>query len=257
MIDSRAIVDPGAQIAEDAYIGPFACIGSDVEIQQGAWVGPHVVITGETVVGRDTKIYQFSSIGEAPQHLGYKGEKTRLEIGQRNIIREYCTVNRGTAMGGGVTRIGDNNFLMAYVHIAHDCQLGSNTIFANCASLAGHVTVGDHVVLGGFSLIHQFCRIGEHCITGIGTVCLKDIPPFMVAAGYRATPHGINVKGIRRRGFSELDIVELKRAYKVLYRSNLSLNDALTKLRHGIKWQTDYVEKLVTFIASSERGIIR
>lgn len=257
MIDSRAIVDPKAQVADDVHIGPFSVIGPDVKISQGAWIGPHVVITGKTSVGRDTKIYQFSSIGEAPQHVGYKGERTRLEIGERNIIREYCTLNRGTEMGGGVTRVGNDNFLMSHVHIAHDCQLGSNTIFANCASLAGHVSVGDYVVLGGFSLIHQFCRLGDHCITGIGTVCLKDIPPFMVAAGYRATPHGVNVKGIKRRGFSELAILELKRAYKVLYRSSLSLSDALIKLQHELQWKTDGVEKLVKFIASSERGIIR
>ncbi len=257
MIDRRAIVDPQAQIAEDVRVGPFTIIGPDVQIMQGAWIGPHVVITGKTIVGRETKIYQFSSIGEAPQHVAYKGEKTRLEIGQRNVIREYCTLNRGTEQGGGVTRIGDNNFLMAYVHIAHDCQLGSNTILANCASLAGHVTVGDFAVLGGFSLIHQFCRLGEHCITGIGTVCLKDIPPYMVAAGYRATPHGVNVKGIRRRGFSEDDILELKRAYKVLYRSSLSLSEALAKVQHGAAWSNACVEKLVKFIATSERGIIR
>ena len=257
MIDERAVVDPQAQIAEDVHIGPFAVIGPDVEIRQGASIGAHVVITGQTVVGRETKIYQFSSIGEAPQHVGYRGEKTRLEIGERNIIREYCTLNRGTAQGGGVTRIGNDNFLMAYVHVAHDCQLGSNTIFANCASLAGHVAVGDFAVLGGFSLIHQFCRLGEHCITGIGTVCLKDIPPFTVAAGYRASPHGINVKGIKRRGFSEQDILALKRAYKLLYRSSLSLNDALAKLRRQAAWKTAVVERLVDFIATSERGIIR
>ena len=256
MIDKRAIIDPQALIGEDVHIGPFSVIGPDVEIRDGAWIGAHVVIKGSTTVGRDTKIYQFCSIGEAPQHLGYRGEKTRLVIGDSNVIREYCTLNRGTAQGGGITRIGNNNFIMAYVHIAHDCQLGSNTIFANCASLAGHVTVGDHAVLGGFSLIHQFCRLGAHCITGIGTVCLKDIPPFTVAAGYRARPHGINVKGIKRRGFSEVDISELKKAYKILYRSGLSLSEALTKLQRKT-WQTPNVDKLVEFILASERGIIR
>ena len=256
MIDDRAIVDPQALIGENVYIGPFSVIGPDVEILDEAWVGAHVVITGSTTVGRGTKIYQFCSIGEAPQHLGYKGERTRLEIGENNVIREYCTVNRGTAQGGGVTRIGNDNFIMAYVHIAHDCQLGSNTIFANCASLAGHVTVGDYAVLGGFSLVHQFCRLGAHCITGIGTVCLKDIPPFTVAAGNRATPHGINVKGIKRRGFSEDDIVELKQAYKILYRSGFSLNDALEKLR-DTNWRSPNIEELVEFILASERGIIR
>lgn len=256
MIHDRAIVDPRARIGENVHIGPFSVIGPDVEIRDGAWVGAHVVINGNTSVGRDTQIYQFCSIGEAPQHLGYKGERTRLEIGEKNVIREYCTLNRGTAQGGGVTRVGNNNFIMAYVHIAHDCQLGSNTIFANCASLAGHVSVGDYAVLGGFSLIHQFCRLGAHCITGIGTVCLKDIPPFTVAAGYRARPHGINVKGIKRRGFSEIEISELKKAYKTLYRSGLSLSDALHELQFAT-WQTPNIGKLVQFILASERGIIR
>ena len=256
MIDDRAIVDPKVLIGENVHIGPFSVIGPDVEIRDDAWIGAHVVITGSTTVGRSTKIYQFCSIGEAPQHVGYKGERTRLVIGENNVIREYSTLNRGTAQGGGITRIGNNNFIMAYVHIAHDCQLGSNTIFANCASLAGHVTVGDYAVLGGFSLVHQFCRLGAHCITGIGTVCLKDIPPFIVAAGNRATPHGINVKGIKRRGFSEDGIVELKKAYKILYRSGLSLNKALEKLR-CTNWQTPNVEELVEFILASKRGIIR
>ena len=256
MIDHRAIVDPKALIEEGVHIGPFSVVGPDVEIREGAWIGAHVVVTGSTTIGRGTKIYQFCSIGEAPQHLGYKGEQTRLVIGENNVIREYCTLNRGTAQGGGVTRVGNDNFIMAYVHIAHDCQLGSNTIFANCASLAGHVTVGDYAVLGGFSLVHQFCRLGAHCITGIGTVCLKDIPPFTVAAGNRATPHGINVKGIKRRGFSEIDIMELKKAYKLLYRSGLSLNDALDRLRCE-SWQTPYVEELIQFILGSARGIIR
>ena len=256
MIDDRAIVDPKALIGKNVHVGPFSVIGPDVEIRDDAWIGAHVVITGGTTVGCGTKIYQFCSIGEAPQHLGYKGERTRLDIGENNVIREYSTLNRGTAQGGGITRIGNNNFIMAYVHIAHDCQLGSNTIFANCASLAGHVTVGDYAVLGGFSLVHQFCRLGAHCITGIGTVCLKDIPPFIVAAGNRAIPHGINVKGIKRRGFSEDDIVELKKAYKIIYRSGLSLQDALDKLR-GTNWQTPNVEELIEFILASERGIIR
>ncbi len=188
--------------------------------------------------------------------MAYKGEFTRLEIGARNVIREYCTLNRGTAQGGGITRVGNDNFIMAYVHIAHDCQVGSNTIFANCASLAGHVHVGDFAVLGGFSLIHQFCRVGAHCITGIGTVCLQDIPPFVVAAGNRATPHGINVKGIKRRGFSEMDISELKKAYKVLYRCGLPLEDALARMEQGT-WETTNVADLVSFIKNSQRGIIR
>ena len=256
MIDDRAIVDQQAQIGGDVHIGPFSIIGPDVKIHDGVWIGPHVVINGDTTIGSGTRIFQFCSIGDAPQHLGYKDEATRLVIGERNIVREYCTLNRGTEQGGGVTRIGDDNFLMAYVHIAHDCQIGSRIIFANCASLAGHVSVGDFAMLGGFSLVHQFCRVGQHCITAIGTVCLQDVPPFIVAAGNRATPHGVNVKGIRRRGFSENDVSELKRAYKILYRRGMPLHDAVQRLQ-GESWQGPHVARLVDFVVTSERGIIR
>lgn len=256
MIHERAIVEDGAQIGENVHIGPFSVVGPKVRIHDGARIGPHVVITGDTTIGRDTKIYQFCSIGEAPQHLGYREEPTGLEIGARNLIREYCTLNRGTEPGGGVTRIGDDNFLMAYVHIAHDCQVGSRTIFANCASLAGHVTVGDYAVLGGFSLIHQFCRVGEHCITAIGSVCFQDVPPYVVAAGNRASPHGVNTKGIRRRDFTDEEIVELKSAYKTLYRCGLTLQDAISSLRQK-QWRGRYVTRLIEFVTSSERGIIR
>lgn len=256
MIHERAIVDDGAQVGEDVQIGPFSVIGPDVKIRDRVRIGPHVVITGDTTIGSDTKIFQFCSIGEAPQHLGYRDEPTRLEIGSRNIIREYCTLNRGTAQGGGATRLGDDNFLMAYVHVAHDCQIGSRTIFANCASLAGHVVVGDYAVLGGFSLIHQFCRVGEHCITAIGSVCFQDVPPYVVAAGNRASPHGINSKGIRRRDFTDEEIQELKSAYKTLYRCGLTLHDAVDRLRQQ-QWRGRYVPRLMDFVTSSERGIIR
>ncbi|HSH42681.1 MAG TPA: acyl-ACP--UDP-N-acetylglucosamine O-acyltransferase, partial [Arenicellales bacterium] len=184
------------------------------------------------------------------------GEDTAVEIGDDNTIREYTTINRGTVEGGGVTHIGNHNFLMAYVHIAHDCRIGSNTIFANCASLAGHVTVGDYAILGGFTLVHQFCRIGGHSITGIGCVCLQDVPPFMVAAGNRAQPHGINVKGLRRRRFSEDDIVALKRAYRTLYRSELSLKEARDQMCRDSGGRSPVME-LVEFLNRSERGIIR
>ena len=256
MIHERAIVEEGAQIGDDVHVGPFSVVGPEVKIHDRVWIGPHVVINGDTTIGSDTKIYQFCSIGEAPQHLGYKDERTRLEIGRRNLVREYCTLNRGTVPGGGVTRIGDDNFLMAYVHIAHDCRIGSRTIFANCASLAGHVSVGDYAVLGGFSLIHQFCRIGEHCITAIGSVCFQDVPPYVVAAGNRASPHGVNTKGIRRRDFTDEEISELKQAYKTLYRCGLTLQDAVSELRQGT-WRGRYVPRLVDFVTTSERGIIR
>lgn len=256
LIDERAIIEPGAEIGEDVTVGPFSIVSASASIGDGTWIGPHVVITGRTRIGRRNRIYQFSSLGEAPQHLGYGGEDTLVEIGDGNTVREYTTINRGTAEGGGVTRIGNNNFLMAYVHIAHDCYIGSNTIFANCASLAGHVSVGDYAILGGFTLVHQFCRIGAHSITGIGCVCLQDVPPFMVAAGNRAQPHGINVKGLRRRNFIEQDIAALKRAYKLLYRSELPLKDARERMqRDGDEHPA--VGELVEFLCSSERGIIR
>lgn len=256
MIDSRAVIEPGAEIGENVSVGPFSIISSAASIGDDTWVGPHVVISGRTRIGRRNRIYQFSSIGEAPQHLGYAGEDTVAEIGDDNIVREYTTINRGTAEGGGVTRIGNGNFLMAYVHIAHDCIIGSNTIFANCASLAGHVAVSDYAILGGFTLVHQFCRIGAHSITGIGSVCLQDVPPFMVAAGNRAQPHGINVKGLRRRDFSEADIVALKRAYKILYRSELPLGRACEQLEEETR-DHPVVTELVRFLGHSTRGIIR
>ncbi|MDH3637112.1 MAG: acyl-ACP--UDP-N-acetylglucosamine O-acyltransferase [Gammaproteobacteria bacterium] len=256
MIDDRAVIEPGAKLGKDVAIGPFSIVGAGVSIGDGTWIGPHVVINGETSIGALNKIYQFSSIGDAPQHLGYSGEPTRLEIGNRNVIREYCTINRGTEEGGGVTRIGDDNFLMAYVHIAHDCSVGNRTIFANCASLAGHVEVGDYAVLGGFSLVHQFCRIGAHCITGIGAVCLQDVPPYVIAAGNRAIPHGVNIKGLRRRDFTKTDISELKKAYRVLYRSGHGLKEALCFL-DSKDWTSLEVQRLANFIKHTRRGIIR
>lgn len=256
MIHPQAIVDPGAKLGKNVHIGPFSIVGAGVEIDDETWIGPHVVINGLTRIGKKNKIYQFSSIGEAPQHLGYKGEPTRLEIGDRNIIREYCTFNRGTVVGGSITRLGHDNFIMAYCHLAHDCQVGNYTIFANCASLAGHVTVGDYAILGGFTLVHQFCRVGAHCITGLGAVAYKDIPPFVMAAGNAAAPHGINVRGLRRRQFSKSSIESLRGAYKILYRSRLTLNEAIEKLKE-IARENSEVDHFVTFIKASERGIIR
>lgn len=255
-IDSRAVVEPGAEIGDNVTIGPYSIISKDVTIGADTWIGPHVVINGRTRIGRGNRLYQFSSIGEAPQHLGYAGEDTVVEIGDENTIREYTTINRGTEEGGGVTRIGDHNFLMAYVHIAHDCLIGSRTLFANCASLAGHVTVADHAILGGFTLVHQFCRIGAHSITAIGTVCLQDVPPFTVAAGNRAQPHGINGKGLRRRDFSDEDIALLKRAYRTLYRSELTLHAAREKMRQD-SGGSPVVAELLRFLSHSKRGIIR
>ncbi len=255
-IHPTAIVAERANIGRNVTIGAFSIIGENVTIGDGTRVGPHVVIRNFTTIGKHNHIFQFSSIGEDPQHQGYRGEPTRLEIGDRNTIREYCTINRGTAGGLGVTRIGDDNFIMAYAHIAHDCVLGNCIIFANGASLAGHVHIGDHAILGGFSLVHQFCRIGQHCITGIGCVCLQDVPPYIVAAGNPATPFGINKKGLRRRHFTEETIELLATAYRAVYRRNLNLQSAIDELCALDSDNAD-VATFRKFICQSERGIIR
>ena len=256
MIHSQAVVDPGAKIGKDVHIGAFSIIGPDVEVGDRTWIGPHVVIQGPTRIGPDNKIYQFCSLGDAPQHTGYKGEPTRLEIGARNIVREYVTFNRGTAGGGGVTTIGNDNFFMAYCHVAHDCHVGNHTIFANGTSLAGHVTIEDYVIFGGFSMIHQFCRVGAYTMTGISTVTFKDIPPYLLVAGNTAVPHGLNLRGLKRRQFSKSAIESLRRAYKILYKSGLRLEEALALLEENAKDSAE-VNHFYQFIKASERGIIR
>ncbi len=256
MIHPQALVDASADIGRDVDIGPFTVIGPEVEIGDGTWVGPHVVINGPTRIGRQNRIYQFASLGEIAQDLKYAGERAVLEIGDRNVFREYCTVSRGTAGGGGATRIGDDNFFMAYVHIAHDCQIAHHTVFANCASLAGHVRVENYAVLGGFTGIHQFCRVGEHCMTGIGTVTFQDVPPYVVAAGNTAKPYGINVTGLKRRGFSSAGIGALKRAYKLLYKSGLRLEEAIVEIE-GLAHEHPEVGLLARFLRAEGRGIIR
>lgn len=238
------------------HVGPFSVIGPEVEIGDGTWIGPHVVINGPTRIGKQNRIYQFSSLGEVPQDLKYAGESTRLEVGDRNTVREYCTFSRGTAGGGGTTRIGDDNLFMAYVHVAHDCQVGNKTVFANCATLAGHVSVGDYAILGGFTGIHQFCRVGAHCMTGIATITFKDVPPFLLASGNTARPYGLNLRGLKRRGFSETAIDSLRRAYKIIYRSGLKLDEALERL-DSLAQEHEEVRYLADFIRQSDRGIIR
>ncbi|MHB1528708.1 MAG: acyl-ACP--UDP-N-acetylglucosamine O-acyltransferase [Acidiferrobacteraceae bacterium] len=255
MIHPHALVDPSARIAEDVHIGAFSVIGPEVEIGFGTWVGPHVVINGPARIGSDNRIYQFSSLGEVPQDLKYRGEHSSLEIGDRNIIREYCTMSRGTVGGGSVTRIGCDNLFMAYVHIAHDCHVGNHTIFANCASLAGHVTVEDYAVLGGFTGMHQFCRLGAHAMTAIGTVSFKDVPPFIMASGNTARPHGINLTGLKRRGFSAEAISALRKAYRLTYRSGLRLEEAIEQLQQMRECRE--VAVFADFIGATERGIIR
>ena len=256
MIDSRAVIDPKAELASDVEVGPFAVIGPDVVIGEGSWIGPHVVINGPTRIGRENKIFQFASVGEIPQDKKYGGEPTLLEIGDRNVIREFCTINRGTVQGGGATRIGSDNWIMAYVHIAHDCQIGNHTIFANNASLAGHVTIGDYVILGGFSQVHQFCTLGAHCFTAFGSGIAKDVPPYVMVSGHPAAPHGLNAEGLRRRGFSKDTLTRLRRAYKTLYRANLTLKEAVAQLKEQVP-ECPELDLMVNFLERSMRGIVR
>lgn len=256
MIDQRAIIDPSARLAEGVSVGPYSIIGPEVEIGEGTWVAPHVVINGPTRIGRDNKIFQFASIGEIPQDKKFHGEPTLLEIGDRNVIREYCTINRGTIQDSGVTRIGNDNWIMAYVHIAHDCQVGNNTIFSNNASLAGHVVVEDFASLGGFTLVHQFCSIGAHSFTAMNSVIPKDVPPYILVSGHMAKPYGLNVEGLKRRNFSTETIELLRKAYKIIYRSNNTLQSARTQLDE-LRKQCPEVGVFVDFLDKSRRGIVR
>lgn len=256
MIHPTAIVHPGAQLAAGVEVGPYATIGEHVEIGEGTTIGPHAVVTGHTRIGRDNRIFQFTSIGEAPQDKKYAGEPTRLEIGDRNTIREFCTLNTGTAQDAGVTRVGSDNWIMAYVHIAHDCIVGDHVIFANCTQLAGHVHVDDWVILGGFTGIHQFCRVGAHSMTAIGSVLVHDLPPYVMAQGDTARAHGINSEGLKRRGFTPDAISGIRKAYKTLYRSGLTLEAARGALAEQAT-QCPEVAPLVAFIGQATRGIVR
>jgi len=255
-VHPNALVDPKARLGEDVEVGPFSVIGADVEIDEGTRIGPHAVIQGPTRIGRDNRIYQFAALGEAPQHKGYQGEPTELVIGDGNTIREFVTCHRGTAQGRGETRIGDHNWLMAYCHIAHDCRLGDHLLFANSASLAGHVDVGDHATLGGFALVHQFCRIGPYAFCGFGSGINRDVPPFVTVSGQMAVPHGINSVGLRRHGFSRERIRDIKRAYRMIYRQGLRLDDARDALCQQLGHSAD-VQGMVEFIDSSQRGLLR
>jgi UDP-N-acetylglucosamine acyltransferase len=256
MIDATVIVDASARIAPGVTIGPYSIIGPQVEIGEGSWIGPHVVIKGPTRIGRNNRIYQFASIGDAPQDKKYQGEPTRLEIGDDNTIREYVTINRGTVQDQGVTRVGSGNWIMAYVHIAHDCQLGDDIIMANNASLAGHVHIGDHAILGGFSLVHQFCKVGKFAFLQFAAGVNRDVPPYVVAAGMPATPHSINSEGLRRRGFSAQQIATLKQAYRLLYRAGLRLEEAREQIAQLAQDHPE-VAVLAEFLADHRRSIIR
>ena len=256
-VHSTAQIDPGARIGERVVIGAFSVIGPDVDIGDGTEIGSHVVIKGPTRIGRDNRIFQFCSIGEAPQDKKYAGEPTRLEIGDRNTIREFCTINRGTTQDLGVTRIGNDNWIMAYVHVAHDCVVGDHVIFANAASLAGHVRVDDYVILGGFTLVHQFCQIGAHAFTSMGAIINRDVPPYVTVAGNFAEPKGINSEGLKRRGFTAERIRTIKRAYKTLYKSGLPLADARSQLAEAAANGAPDVKLMLEFIERSERSLIR
>lgn len=254
MIHPTAIIDPAATLAPTVSVGPYSVIGPGVEIGAGTSIGPHVVIQGPTKIGCDNKIYQFASVGEVPQDMKFQGEETYLEMGDRNVIREFCTINRGTAQDKSMTKIGSDNLFMAYVHIAHDCVIGNHAIFSNNASLAGHVHVEDFVIFGGFSGVFQFCRIGAHGFVSTNSVVIKDVPPFIKVSGYYAKPFGLNTVGLQRRGFTEEVLLELRRAYKVLYRNGLSLADALSSLKSHLLPE---VQQLAEFIEKSQTGIVR
>lgn len=254
MIDKTAIIDPSVKIGKNVHIGPYTVIGPHVEIGEGTWIGPHVVIQGPTKIGRDNKIFQFSSIGEVTQDLKFRGEETYLEIGDRNTIREFCTLNRGSIQDKSITRVGNDNLFMAYVHIAHDCIVGNHTIFANNASLAGHVKVEDYVTLGGFSGVFQFCRVGAHSFIATNSVVIKDVPPYVKVSGYYAKPFGLNTVGLQRRGFADATITQLRRAYKIIYRNGLTVTKAIEELE---KMESPEIQQLIHFIQTSDSGIIR
>jgi UDP-N-acetylglucosamine acyltransferase len=256
MIHPSAIVHEGARLAPDVRVGAYSIIDAQVTLGAGCVVGPHVVITGRTTLGKNNRIFSFSSIGDEPQDKKYAGEDTALEIGDGNIIREFCSLNRGTAQDAGVTRIGHNNLFMAYCHVAHDCAIGDNTVFANNTQLGGHVHVGDYAVLGGFTGVHQFCHVGAHCMTSVGSAVLQDLPPYVLAQGDPAKPHGINSRGLRRRGFSDAQILNVKRAFKTLYRSGLLLEEAKKQLAAQAAAQQE-LRILVEFLEHSARGIMR
>lgn len=256
MIDPRAAIDSKAELDEGVIVAPFAVIGPDVQIGKGTWVGPHTVISGPATIGRDNKIYQFASVGEAPQDKKYGGEDTRLEIGDRNVIRECATLHRGTVQDQGLTRVGDDNLLMAYVHIAHDCVLGNQVIMANNASLGGHVHIDDWAILGGFSLVHQFCRVGAHSFCGKGMAATMDVPPYVTVSGHPAKPFGINSEGLRRRGFSDAAVQTIKKAYKILYRQGLRLEEAVAEINR-LAADHEELRLLADFLKIPGRGIVR
>ncbi len=260
IIHPTAIVDPKAELDATVEIGPYSIIGPHVTIASGTVVGPHVVIEGHTTIGKDNKFFQFSSIGAAPQDKKWAGEPTRLEVGDRNTIREFVTFNLGTVQDEGVTRLGNDNWISAYVHLAHDCQVGSNTIFSNNAQLAGHVEVGDWAILSGYAGVHQFCKIGAHAFVGMYTSLTQDVPPFVLVSGNPAGARGVNIEGIKRRGFSREQINGIRAAYKLIYRNNLTLDEAkaaLVTLQAEMPEAAADIGSMATFLDNANRGIVR
>ena len=256
-IDSRAMISPQARLGRGVCIGAYAVVGAEVELGEGCVLHPHAVVNGPARLGRENILHPFCSIGGDPQDLKYKGERTELVVGYANLFREYVTVSRGTVQGGGVTRIGSQNVLMAYVHIAHDCHVGSHTIFANAATLAGHVAVEDHATVGAFSPVHQFCRIGRYSYIGASTVITQDVPPFSKVVSERETRcFGVNTIGLERRGFSPERIRQIEQAYRLLLRSKLNTTQALEQMRATLNGSAD-VEELIRFIESAERGVTK
>jgi UDP-N-acetylglucosamine acyltransferase len=256
MIDPRASVSPRAELAADVSVGPFTVIGPDVIIGPGTVIGPHAVINGPTRMGAENRVFQFASIGDAPQDKKYKGEPTRLEIGDRNVFRECCTINRGTTHGEGVTRLGSDGLYMAYTHVAHDCTVGDKVVLSNCATMGGHVEIGDWVQLGGLSAIHQFCKIGAHAFIGGGAIVTRDVPPYVMIAGNPAEPHSVNAEGLKRRGFSPQQIRNIRNAYRILYRSELTLATAVEQLTALAREQPE-LATFVEFIGRSTRSLVR
>jgi UDP-N-acetylglucosamine acyltransferase len=261
-IHPSALVDPAAELAEDVEVGPFSVIGPGLRIGAGTRIGPHVVLDGQTTIGRDNRIFSFCSLGSAPQDKKYAGEPTRLVIGDGNTIREYCLFNTGTVQGGGQTRIGSDNWIMGHAHVAHDCIVGDHTIIANGVPLGGHVRVGDWAIIGGTSAVHQFVRIGAHAMCGGGTILTQDLPPFVICSGVPAQPHGLNAEGLKRRDFSAEAIAALRRAYRLVYRENLPLTEARVALDALIAETAapdvaGPLRTLADFLAEPGRGIIR
>lgn len=256
MIHPTAIISPDAKIAADVEIGPYTVIGPHVEIDSGSIIASHVVINGPTKIGKNNQIFQFASVGENPQDKKYNGEKSILEIGDGNVIRECCTINRGTALGGDITKIGNNNLFMAYVHIAHDCIIGNNNIFANYAALSGHVIVEDFVNFGGYSGVHQFCRVGAHSFIAKATIVSKDVLPYVMVAGSDPKTHGLNLVGLKRRGFTDDTIAALKQAYKIIFRRGLTVTVAIDQLKPRVK-QHQEIQNMIDILVQSERGVVR